>query len=149
MAISRPYHSDSEGAPGIGAVYPVESDSVKFLTRVTVDSLYPFMLSLGQEETECILTERSARLGVTVERGHELLGIEAPDQTVPALVQNREGTPSTISADRLTGCDGGESGGTGDHEPAARGIRLPRQQAAGAPQAWRMIKPTAHGGQLY
>ena len=49
----------------------------ELMGRVTMDSVnspYPFGLMLPQSETERLLEERLAGLGVTVERGAEVLG---------------------------------------------------------------------------
>ena len=49
------------------------------LARVPLDTVrspYPFSASLGQDETERILTARLAALGVTIERGRELVSLE-------------------------------------------------------------------------
>jgi 2-polyprenyl-6-methoxyphenol hydroxylase-like FAD-dependent oxidoreductase len=42
----------------------------------TVDSAFPYSLTTAQTETERVLTERLAELGVTIDRGVELTGLE-------------------------------------------------------------------------
>jgi len=75
-----------------------------------IDSPYPFMLTLSQAETQRILDEKLERLGVTIERGAEVAGIEG-DATGVELVtvaadRSRE---RTLHTDWLIGCDGARS----------------------------------------
>ncbi len=71
----------------------------------TVDSPYPFSMTLPQDETERILTARLASLGVTVERETELLGFEQDDSRVRAHLNTGE----EIDAGYIAGTDGGHS----------------------------------------
>ena len=78
------------------------------LTRVPLDTVrspYPFSASLGQDETERILTARLVALGVTIERGRELVSLEQDDEGVRAILRDGE----TIEARWLIGCDGAHS----------------------------------------
>jgi 2-polyprenyl-6-methoxyphenol hydroxylase-like FAD-dependent oxidoreductase len=84
----------------------------RLISRVgldSVDSPYPFMLSLGQEETERILTAHLESFGVSVDRGLEFCGTEARDTMIGAIIEDREGRRSTVSAGWLVGCDGSRS----------------------------------------
>ncbi|QHC68498.1 FAD-dependent oxidoreductase [Rathayibacter sp. VKM Ac-2759] len=65
-------------------------------------------LGLPQYDTERILTERLAGLGVTVERGVELLSFEQDAEGVDATLGSADGT-TTARARFLVGCDGGHS----------------------------------------
>lgn len=71
-------------------------------------SRYPYLLVLPQRDTEDILTNRLAMLGITVERGCELVGIEQLPGGVTASV-HAAGQTRRIRADYLLGCDGTHS----------------------------------------
>jgi 2-polyprenyl-6-methoxyphenol hydroxylase-like FAD-dependent oxidoreductase len=71
----------------------------------TVDSPYPFSVTLPQDETERILTARLAALGVTVERERELAGFEQDASGVRAHLKSGE----EIRSDWIAGTDGSHS----------------------------------------
>lgn len=75
-----------------------------------LDSRYPFMLSLPQRETEILLCERLAELGVTIERQVHLVDLEQDARQVVAHVK-RAGSDEQeeIRAAWLVGCDGSNS----------------------------------------
>ena len=75
----------------------------------SVQSPYPFVLSLPQSETERILAEHLAGLGVSVERESELTGLSQSDTSVSALVRRADGKEETIETPWLVGCDGAHS----------------------------------------
>ncbi|MFL5829633.1 MAG: FAD-dependent monooxygenase, partial [Solirubrobacteraceae bacterium] len=53
----------------------------------TVDSPYPFSISTAQTETERVLAERLEALGVTIDRGVELVGLEQDDSEVRSILR--------------------------------------------------------------
>ena len=75
----------------------------------TVDSPFPFSLSTAQTETERILTERLDGLGVSVDRGVELVGFEQDEDQVRARLQRADGREETVVASFLAGTDGSHS----------------------------------------
>jgi len=77
---------------------------------VLADSAYRFMLTLSQAETQRILEQKLASLGVTIERSVEVTAIER-DAAGTALALRRDGEPRlrTVTADWLVGCDGARS----------------------------------------
>jgi 2-polyprenyl-6-methoxyphenol hydroxylase-like FAD-dependent oxidoreductase len=75
----------------------------------SVESPHPYGLMLPQSETERLLEERLAGLGVTVERQTEVLGFTATDSGVEAKLRRGDGQEETITADWLLGCDGAHS----------------------------------------
>ena len=81
----------------------------------TVDSPYPFSVTLPQDETERILTARLAALGVAVERERELVGLEQDASGVRAHLKSGE----EIRSDWIAGTDGSHSTVRG-----ALGLRL-------------------------
>jgi 2-polyprenyl-6-methoxyphenol hydroxylase-like FAD-dependent oxidoreductase len=74
-----------------------------------VDSAYPFALFLPQSETERLIEEHLARLGVAVERGVELVAFERAADGVVATLARADGTRETVRARWLAGCDGAHS----------------------------------------
>jgi 2-polyprenyl-6-methoxyphenol hydroxylase-like FAD-dependent oxidoreductase len=80
------------------------------------DTSYPYLLFLSQAETERVLGEyldrhRADRHRTAVERGVELVGIDAPagDDHVTCRLRHRDGRDETIRVRYLVGCDGGHS----------------------------------------
>ncbi|HEX8233963.1 MAG TPA: FAD-dependent monooxygenase [Caulobacteraceae bacterium] len=71
-------------------------------------SLYPFVLSLPQDEHERLLIEQLTALGVAVERRTELLGFQDLGHAVRAVL-SRDGEAETVEAAYLCGCDGAHS----------------------------------------
>jgi 2-polyprenyl-6-methoxyphenol hydroxylase-like FAD-dependent oxidoreductase len=66
----------------------------ELMGRVTMDSVnspYPFGLMLPQSETERLLEERLAGLGVTVERRVEVLGYKSMDAGVEVTLRHPDG----------------------------------------------------------
>src|SRR5580693_8614095 len=56
----------------------------------TVDSPYPFSVTLPQDETERILTARLTALGIAIEREKELVGLEQDASGVRARLSSGE-----------------------------------------------------------
>jgi 2-polyprenyl-6-methoxyphenol hydroxylase-like FAD-dependent oxidoreductase len=103
--------------PFVGAGF--KAHAVNFVTtngelmgHVTMDSVkspFPYGLMLPQSETERLLEERLAGLGVTIERQTEVLGFTAQQSAVEATLRNSDGHKETVIADWLLGCDGAHS----------------------------------------
>jgi 2-polyprenyl-6-methoxyphenol hydroxylase-like FAD-dependent oxidoreductase len=75
-----------------------------------VDTPYPFALMLPQSDTERLLEERLASLGVAVERQTELASFSATPEGVDALLlRHADGSQEQVHADWLIGCDGAHS----------------------------------------
>ncbi|MEU2611042.1 FAD-dependent oxidoreductase [Micromonospora sp. NPDC007271] len=66
-------------------------------------------LGLPQYETERLLTQRLATLGVRPQRGAELIGFTQDDDGVLATVATADGGTETVRAKYLVGCDGAHS----------------------------------------
>jgi 2-polyprenyl-6-methoxyphenol hydroxylase-like FAD-dependent oxidoreductase len=75
-----------------------------------IESLYPFMLTLSQAETQRILEERLEELGVSVQRGVRVLDV-CEDETGVELraIRLGEERERTLRADWVVGCDGTHS----------------------------------------
>ncbi len=92
----------------------------KALTRIDFraldwqDAIYPFWLSLPQSDTERLLEEHLARLGVHVERQTKLTHLTQQDEQVQATLARLDENGETISEEIVTtswliGCDGASS----------------------------------------
>lgn len=82
------------------------------MARITlgkVDSPYPFGLLVPQSETERLLEEHLARLGVTVDRETALVAFDQQESSVTAHIQQIGAPEETVTADWLVGCDGAHS----------------------------------------
>lgn len=75
------------------------------------DTEYPYLLFLSQAETERILEERLAGLGVTVERQVELTDLTQGPDSVTAVLRgaDAEAGAETVRAAYAVGCDGARS----------------------------------------
>jgi 2-polyprenyl-6-methoxyphenol hydroxylase-like FAD-dependent oxidoreductase/heme-degrading monooxygenase HmoA len=74
-----------------------------------LDELPYAHLGLPQYETERILTDRLRSLGVTVERGVELVAFDQNADGVVATLRTAAGDTTATRAQFLVGCDGGHS----------------------------------------
>jgi len=74
-----------------------------------IDSPYPFPLLLPQSRTEAILGARAAALGVTLERGVELVGFAQDEDGVSATLRHPDGREEATRARYLVGADGARS----------------------------------------
>lgn len=72
-------------------------------------SHYHFIVFLDQTKTERIMAEKLAELGVTIERGVELVGFGDTGDCVELTVKHRDGAEEHSSAPYLLGCDGAHS----------------------------------------
>jgi 2-polyprenyl-6-methoxyphenol hydroxylase-like FAD-dependent oxidoreductase len=75
-----------------------------------VDSPFPYALMIAQSETERLMTEHLAGLGITVERSVELLSMSQDDRSVTSVLRHPDGREETLRTDWLAGCDGAHSG---------------------------------------
>jgi 2-polyprenyl-6-methoxyphenol hydroxylase-like FAD-dependent oxidoreductase len=107
LASGRPIHGVN-----LYAVAPEPGASGKRVAHVDFDDLdspYPFILSLPQSETERILTQHAARLGVTVERNVRLRELAQDDEHVTAILDHADGRAEACKVRWLLGCDGAHS----------------------------------------
>jgi 2-polyprenyl-6-methoxyphenol hydroxylase-like FAD-dependent oxidoreductase len=101
----------SLGKPSLGMRLHVEGRQV---ARLPIDDLgidhtrFPYLLFVSQVQTERVLDEHLAALGVSVERPVTLVGLEQDEHGVTARVQ-RYGRDETIRARYLLGADGAHS----------------------------------------
>ncbi|OBK15067.1 FAD-dependent monooxygenase [Mycobacterium asiaticum] len=74
-----------------------------------VDGAFPFTLTTAQTETEAVLDEHLQSLGVTVERGVELIALAQQDQAAHVTLQHPDGSTEQVRAAWVIGADGGHS----------------------------------------
>ncbi|MFD7080897.1 FAD-dependent oxidoreductase [Streptomyces sp. NPDC059918] len=70
---------------------------------------FPYTVVIGQTETEQVLREAVARLGVTIEWGVRLTSLEQDRHTVRARLEHADGSAEEYEVPWLVGCDGGHS----------------------------------------
>jgi 2-polyprenyl-6-methoxyphenol hydroxylase-like FAD-dependent oxidoreductase len=75
----------------------------------TARSVYRFAQMIPQSETERLLEEELARLGVTVEREVTLQSFTDDGAGVDAVLRRADGGTETMRAEYLLGCDGAHS----------------------------------------
>ncbi|MDN3027271.1 FAD-dependent oxidoreductase [Streptomyces sp. S.PB5] len=75
----------------------------------TMPTSYPYTLIVPQTETEAVLREAVARLGVDVEWGVRLTGFTQDADGVRVGLRDADGTQTTVRTSWLVGCDGGHS----------------------------------------
>lgn len=74
-----------------------------------VDTAHPFSLNTPQTETERVLTEHLAALGVTIERGVELTALDQDADAVRVTLSRPDGTSEELTVPWLIGADGAHS----------------------------------------
>ena len=74
-----------------------------------VDSAFPYTLVTAQTETERVITDHLAALGVTVDRGLALTALTQDDDTVHLTLQRSDGTTELVDTSWVIGTDGGHS----------------------------------------
>ncbi|MDB5708777.1 MAG: FAD-binding monooxygenase [Sphingomonas bacterium] len=72
-------------------------------------SRYPYILFLEQTETERLLSEALAKLGVEVERGVEMISFQQTPELVTLVTRTGNGASEQIECEYLVGCDGAHS----------------------------------------
>ncbi|MFD8416644.1 FAD-dependent oxidoreductase [Streptomyces sp. NPDC059650] len=75
----------------------------------TMPTRYPYTVIIEQTSTEAVLREALARLGVRIEWGVRLTGLEQDGSGVRARLERADGTREEYEVPWLVGCDGGHS----------------------------------------
>jgi 2-polyprenyl-6-methoxyphenol hydroxylase-like FAD-dependent oxidoreductase len=70
---------------------------------------FPYALMLPQSETERLLTEHLAGLGVNIERSVELTQLRQDEEDVEAELRHQDGQVETMRVAWVAGCDGAHS----------------------------------------
>jgi 2-polyprenyl-6-methoxyphenol hydroxylase-like FAD-dependent oxidoreductase len=97
------------GIEGHGARFFANGRELLEVRLDTARSFYRFALMIPQSETERLLDEELARLGVAVERQVELIGFHDDDTGVECTLRRADGAAETARVDYLIGCDGAHS----------------------------------------
>jgi 2-polyprenyl-6-methoxyphenol hydroxylase-like FAD-dependent oxidoreductase len=97
------------GMRGRGARIFAEGKLLVHLRFDTAHSAFDYALMIPQSETERILEEQLADLGVLVERRTELLSFKGGADSVSALLRHPDGREEIVDASYLCGCDGAHS----------------------------------------
>jgi 2-polyprenyl-6-methoxyphenol hydroxylase-like FAD-dependent oxidoreductase len=74
----------------------------------SLETQYPYVLGVPQDETERILEEQASRRGVRVERNTEVIAVTEQGSTVSARLRNGDRVED-VEAEWLIGCDGAHS----------------------------------------
>jgi 2-polyprenyl-6-methoxyphenol hydroxylase-like FAD-dependent oxidoreductase len=74
-----------------------------------VDSAFPYTLVTAQTETERVLGQRLTELGVTVQRGVEVIGLAQDDSAAHLTVRRADGTVEQLDTSWVIAADGGHS----------------------------------------
>jgi 2-polyprenyl-6-methoxyphenol hydroxylase-like FAD-dependent oxidoreductase len=75
----------------------------------SVDSAFAYTFVTAQTETERVLTNRLSELGVTIDRGVELVAMTQDDHAVHLSVRRADGSTEQIDTAWVVGSDGGHS----------------------------------------
>jgi 2-polyprenyl-6-methoxyphenol hydroxylase-like FAD-dependent oxidoreductase len=73
------------------------------------DTRFPFILFVSQAETEAVLGDHLASVGVKIERGVELVDATAGPAEVRCVLRHRDGREEQVRTRYLAGCDGAHS----------------------------------------
>ena len=84
-------------------------DCLAAIDVTTVASPFPFVLSLPQSETERLLIEHLATVGIEVERELSLASLEQTNESVRATLRHADGRDEIVETPWLLGCDGAHS----------------------------------------
>ena len=74
-----------------------------------METPYPFILILGQDDNERIMGDRLVTFGMRVSWNTELVALEQTPTHVNATLRQPDGTTTTASAQWIAGCDGAHS----------------------------------------
>lgn len=77
--------------------------------KTSIDSVFPYILTLPQNLTEEILIDHLNKTCHQVERSRELIDLTQSESGVTAIIRHADGVEETVYADWLIGCDGAHS----------------------------------------
>lgn len=79
------------------------------LSLKSIDSIYPFILTLPQSETEKILEEYLNELNHVIERSIELIDVKIDGEIATSTLKYSDGHTETVTNNWLIACDGANS----------------------------------------
>lgn len=97
------------GMKGLGARMLANGKELLHVHLDTARSAYNYALLIPQSETERVLEDELAKLGVRVRRQVELKSFVQDATSVAAIVAGPDGVGQKVRADYLLGCDGAHS----------------------------------------
>jgi 2-polyprenyl-6-methoxyphenol hydroxylase-like FAD-dependent oxidoreductase len=136
VGLVEPFLAQGLRAGGISQ-YSGRSLLLKLDTAGVDDTPYPFTLVLEQSKTEALLIDHLARQGIVPERPLELVGLTQDADGVTATLQRGDGSPETVRARYLVGCEGA-------HSVARHALGLPFEGAP-YPIVFALADVTVHG----
>jgi len=96
------------GYPGPGAKLHLGGKSPSLVELYYIESRYPYMLVIPQNETEKILEDHLSSMGGNVDRNHEVIEVSQTSEGV-SVKASHEGTIKEYHAKYLLACDGAHS----------------------------------------
>src|SRR5262245_2082823 len=72
-------------------------------------SAFPYVLMLGQDDNERIMGDHLRHWGIAVRWNTELVGLQQESSHVTLTIKDPDGSPRTITAAYVAGCDGARS----------------------------------------
>lgn len=115
------------GMAAHGATIFADGRRIGHLDFAAEGTPYPYALMIPQSETERLLEEHLAGLGVTVEREVELLRFTPAPDGVDAVLRRADGQEETVRTPWLIGCDGAHSAVRHGLGMAFKGDTLPSE----------------------
>ncbi|AFY92639.1 FAD-dependent monooxygenase [Chamaesiphon minutus] len=108
---------------------------------------YPNPLCIEQHDTERLLAESLANLGVEVEWEKEAIGLHAHDDGAEITLRNAQGEEETIATQWVVACEGTRSAIREAAQIPFEGERVTNLQTlqVNAKPTWRFPKSTSHG----
>jgi 2-polyprenyl-6-methoxyphenol hydroxylase-like FAD-dependent oxidoreductase len=108
---------------------------------------YPNPLCIEQNDTERLLAESLANLGVEIEWEKEAIGLHAHDDGAEVTIRNAQGEEETIATSWVIGCEGTRSAIREAAQIPFEGERVTNLQTlqVNAKPTWRFPKSTTHG----
>ena len=91
------------------SMYESREKRLAHITFSDLETPYPFVLGIPQNETERLLNEHLASQGVKVERQLEVVGLKQHGDHVEVELRHADGRSETVSTHWLAACDGARS----------------------------------------
>lgn len=97
------------GTKAVGARILAQKNVLVHIRLDTVRGAYPYALMIPQSDTERLLEEQLALIGVHVERRVELVSFVDNGDGITAVLRHADGHDETVTSPYLAGCDGAHS----------------------------------------
>ncbi|TAL89004.1 MAG: FAD-binding monooxygenase [Candidimonas sp.] len=97
------------GMKAVGARIFAQQNVLMHIRLDRVRGAYPYALMVPQSDTERLLEEQLALIGVHVERRVELISFVDNGDGITAVLRHADGHDETVNSSYLAGCDGAHS----------------------------------------